>query len=224
VYGVSKEDIQRMAMVIDVLAASERDKRIGQGLGGIAFGTLFGGVGLGALLSDSETSSSDKTKTRVVGAALLGFGGAAVIGSTIDLLNPGTGEEAAAEFHRVLDSGGDPSLAFAVADKRVRELIAEREAERLTTTIAGSIALVGCGVGLTLSELAADEGESRTGPRLGWGAGTLLGFLMLGNAQLGEKPADAVAKIWRDDPGVNRFQPSLTLDRNGAFLSLSGTL
>ncbi len=222
VYGVSKEDVQRMAMVLDVLAASERDKRIGEGLGGIAFGTLFGGVGLSTLLSDAD--DSDTTKTRIVGGALLGFGTAAVIGSTTNFVTTGKGEDAAAEFHHVLDSGGDPALAFAVADKRVRELVKEREAERLTTTIAGSIALVGCGVGLTLSEIAADEGESRMGPRLGWGAGTLLGFLMLGNAQLGEKPADAVTKIWRDDPSVNRLQPSLTLGPDGASLTLSGTL
>jgi hypothetical protein len=52
----------------------------------------------------------------------------------------------------------------------------------------------------------------------------LLGSLMLGNALLGEKPADAVTKIWREDPSASRLQPSLTLTRGGASLSLSGTL
>ena len=62
------------------------------------------------------------------------------------------------------------------------------------------------------------------GRRLGWGGGMLAGGLMLGDALLTETPADALARIWRDDPSLNQYQPSLKLTSEGAFLSLSGNV
>jgi len=47
---------------------------------------------------------------------------------------------------------------------------------------------------------------------------------MIGDALLTETPTDTLTKIWRDDPSLNQYQPSLSLTRDGAFLSLSGKL
>ena len=64
--------------------------------------------------------------------------------------------------------------------------------------------------------------------RLGWGAGILAGGLMLGEAVFVEQPVDALTKIWREDPSLNQYQPSVTpsvtVSREGAMVSVSGPL
>ena len=54
---------------------------------------------------------------------------------------------------------------------------------------------------------------------------------MIADGLLMETPADSLANIWRDDPSLNQYQrsptlnpPSLSLSTDGAFLSLSGSL
>ncbi len=165
----------------------------------------------------------------MLGAILLGLGGLFVIGGTGSLLAVGEGEKAAAEFRQTIAQGGDPAQAFARADEVIDKLAKERHAERLAQGIIGVVAVVGCAGGLTVAEIVADGGGNRMGRRLGWGAGMLGGALMLGDALLLEQPVDTLTHIWREDPSLNqyqdrRFRPSLKLNNEGAFLSLSGAL
>jgi hypothetical protein len=114
--------------------------------------------------------------------------------------------------------------AFALADKRLQELVTERRHERLAGAIIGSLAMAGCTTGFIWGELSAPEGSSRMGPRLGWGGGFLAGGLMLGDALWRDDSAESLAKIWRDDPSLTQYQTSLSLSSDGAFISLAGAL
>ena len=224
VFGVSREDTLRMQLLLDQLSRFEHGRRMADSIGSIGFGVLLGAAGIGVLHLDSNLSSGERTEALVLGGALLGLGALTATGSIGPLFVESTGEKAAADFRQKVDAGGDTAQAFAAADKRIQELIAARRQERSAQAVVGGIVLLGCGTGLTWSELAADSSTGRMGPRLGWGAGLFAGALMLTDALFMDTPIDILAKVWRDDPSLNQYQPTLSLNMDGAFLSLSGTL
>ena len=229
VFGVSREDTLRMQLVLDRLAALERGKRVSESIGGLGFGGLLGGAGIGLLHVSPDMSRGEKREARVLGGALLGLGSLFVVGGIGSLAATGKSEKAAKEFRRDSQAGGDSAQAFARADDVIIRLVKERREERLAQGLIGSITIIGCATGLTLSEIAAEGGGNRMGRRLGWGAGMLGGAMMLGDAIFMEQPVDALARIWREDPSLHQYQaprlkPRLELSRSGAFLSLSGAL
>jgi hypothetical protein len=224
VYGVSSEDTQRMLLVLDQVATFERGRRLAEGLGGTGFGLLMTGAGAGVLDMEPGLSKRKKTEAYVLGGSLVGLGGLFVLGGVGSMLSKTTGETTAEEFRNAVRSGGDPARAFATADERLRELVRARRAERYAAGLIGTLVFLGSVTGLIWSEVAADEGESRMVPRLGFSAGALGGALMLADAVWMDTPTDSLTRIWREDPSLNQYQPRLTLSREGAFLSLSGTL
>lgn len=224
VYGVSQQDTQRMELVLDQISRSERNRRFIESTGGMGFGVLMAGAGIGLLHVDPELSASDKRESRVWGGVLLGLGGLFTIGGGASLFVPSLGEQAAADFRRVTRAGGDTVQAFALADKRLQELVTQRRHERLAGTIIGGLAMAGCTTGFIWSELSAPAGSDRMGARLGWGGGILAGGLMLGDSLWRDDSAESLAKIWRDDPSLIQYQTSLSLSRDGAFVSLGGAL
>ena len=229
VFGVSREDTLRMQLVLNQLASLERGKRVSESIGGIGFGALLGGAGIGLLHVTPDMTHGEKTEARVLGGVMLGLSGLFVVGGIGSLAGTGKSERAATEFRQTTSAGGDSAQAFARADDVIIRLVKERRDERLAQGIIGSIAIIGCATGLTLSEIAAEGGGSRMGRRLGWGAGMTGGAMMLGDAIFMEQPVDALARIWREDPSLHQYQaprlkPNLELSRSGAFLSLTGSL
>lgn len=224
VFGVSQQDTQRMELVLDQISRSERGRRLADGFGGLGFGLLIGGAGVGVLHVDPELSSGDKREARIVGGVLVGLGGLFTIGGAVSLFRSSAGEETAANFRSTVRAGGDTAQAFAAADKRLQEMALARRGERWAGGIIGSIVILGSTTGFIWSEVTAPDGSRRMGPRLGWGGGVLAGGMMLGDALFSEQPSDSLTRIWRDDPSLNQYQPSLSLSTDGAFLSLSGTL
>jgi hypothetical protein len=224
VFGVSQQDMQRMELVLDQISSMERNRRLTESIGSMGFGLLIGGAGIGVLHVDPDLSSSDKREARIMGGVLLGLGGLFTIGGAGSLLHRSTGEQAAEDFRRVTRAGGDTTQAFAAADKRLLELEEQRRAERWAQGIIGGIVMVGTTTGFIWSEASAPSGAGRMGPRLGWGGGFLAGGMMLGDAIFSQQPSESLTRIWRDDPSLIQYQPSLTLNTEGAFLSLSGTL
>jgi hypothetical protein len=222
VYGVSKEDTHRMELVLQQISRSERNKRLSESIGGIGFGALIVGAGIGMLHVDDDQSEREKRESRWIGGGLLTLGGIFVLGSTGTLIVPTTGERTAADFRNAVQSGGDVTQAFAIADKRLRDLSAARRAERWGEGIIGSVIILASSTGLVWGEVASHGEGHRMWPRLGWGAGIVGGSMMLGEALLIETPADALTKIWQDDPSLNQYRPSVSLSSNGAFFSLSG--
>jgi len=227
VYGVSREDARRMALLLDQLSQSERGRRVNESIGGIGFGLLLGGAGIGVLNVDDGLSSKEKTEARVLGGVLLGMGGLFVLGGAGSLFAKTKAEAAADEFGAVIHAGGDPAAAFALADARIRELAEKRRVERIAEGVAGSLVLLGAATGLIWSELAADSTDGRMAPRLGWSAGMIGGGLMVADAILTETPVDSLTRIWREDPSLHQYRPVrplVSLSHQGAFVGLSGEL
>jgi hypothetical protein len=224
VYGVSSEDVKRMTLVLDQVAAFERGRRLAEGLGGAGFGLLMAGAGAGVLDFEPGLSKRKRTEAYVLGGSLLGLGGLFALGGVGSMLSKTSGEKTAQEFRSSIRAGGDPARAFAAADEQIRELARARRAERYAAGFVGTLLFLGSTTGLVWSELAADEGDSRMAPRLGWSAGALGGVMMVADAIWMDTPTDALTRIWRDDPSLNQYRPRLTLSHHGAFLSLSGSL
>jgi hypothetical protein len=232
VFGVSREDALRMQLLLDQLGSVARGKRVSESVGGIGFGTLLGGAGIGILHVDADATQAEKTEARILGGVMLGLGGVFVIGGAGALLTTSESEQATLEFRRSIRAGQDPTQAFARADDMVRKLIEKRRGERLAQGVIGTLVIVGCATGLTVGEIAAHGGGNRMGRRLGWGGGIVGGTMMLADAIWMEQPADALARIWREDPSLNQYQtpletrviPGLRISRDGAMLSLTGAL
>lgn len=224
VYGVSRQDAARMEFMLDHLARSERGRRLNEGYGTIGAGILLGGAALGILHLDPNLSSKERTEARILGGSLLGLSGIFLLGGAGSLFGVTDGEAAARDFHLVIRAGGDQAQAFAAADKRVQELARKRRAERIAEGIIGGLAIAGSATGFIWSELAADPGEPRMARRLGWGSGMVAGGMMLGDALLMETSAEALSKLWLDDPSLNQYRPAISLLGDGAYLSLSGSL
>lgn len=224
VYGVSRQDTERMELMLNQLSRTERGRRLNESFGTIGAGILLGGAGIGVLHLDPNLSSGEKTEARILGGSLLGLSGLFILGSAGTFFTMTDGESAARDFRLVIRAGGDPAQAFAAADKRVQELSRKRRAERLAEGIIGGIAIVGCATGFIWSEVAADPGEPRMGRRLGWGSGMVAGGMMLGDALLMETSAEALTKLWLDDPSLNQYRPAVSLLHEGAYLSLSGSM
>jgi hypothetical protein len=229
VYGVTREDTVRMQLVLDQLASVERGKRLSESIGGIGFGALLGGLGVGLLHVDSDASRAEKREARILGGVTLGVGTLFVVGGVTSALSPQKGEHAARDFRRAVQSGQDPARAFAEANGVVDELVETRKAERAAEAIIGSIVIAGCVTGLTVGEIAAEGGGDRMGRRLGWSAGIVGGAMMLGDALFTRQPIDSLSRIWREDPSLNQYQErkvraGLTVGERGAFLSITGSL
>jgi hypothetical protein len=227
VYGVSNENVQRMDLVLDQLARSERGRRITEASGAIGFGGLMAGAGVGVLAHEPGLSRSDKTEARVTGGILLGVGGLIALGGAVGLFVPTESEGAAAEFRHIIRHGGDPAVAFAKADERLRLLAKERLAERYAGGFFGALFLLGSTTGLIWTELAADSDADRLYPRLGWSTGILGGVAMIGDAVFTQTPIDSLTKIWRDDPSLHqyqhKYQPGVSVSSQGASLTFTGT-
>ena len=135
---VSREDTLRMQLVLNQLASLERGKRVSESIGGIGFGALLGGAGIGLLHVTPDMTHGEKTEARVLGGVMLGLSGLFVVGGIGSLAGTGKSERAAAEFRQSTSAGGDSAQAFARADDVIIRLVKERRDERLAASSARS--------------------------------------------------------------------------------------
>jgi len=223
VYGVSREDVERMKLVLDEIARAEHGRRSTEVVGALAFGAYLTGTGISMVYVDPELSASSKRRDRIIGGSMIGLGTLFLLGGTGAAFTPTSLEVAAFEFRRSIAAGMDPTQAFAAADKRLQEFLKERRIERTGGIIFGSVALAGSSLGLLASEFSDANRTERTNSRLSWGAGMLFGTMILGTSIIAhDSPAEALTKIWRDDPSLNQYRPSVSISANGAGLGLTG--
>lgn len=223
VYGVSREDVTRMKLVLDEIARTERARRQMETVGTLAFGAYLTGTGISVAYVDPELSDSRKRRDRIIGGSMIGLGSLFLIGGLGSTFVTTPAELAAAEFRRAIALGMDPTQAFAAADKRLQEFVKKLRTERTVGIVFGALAIAGSSVGLMVNEFSDADRSQRTNSRLSWGGGMLLGTMLLGSSIIAnDSPAEALIRIWRDDPSLNQYQPSVTISANGAGLSLIG--
>lgn len=223
VYGVSQEDVGRMRLVLGEIEQSERNQRLVGGLGLLGGAAVMAAVGATFLQFDDGLAGTTPTEAHRAAGLFFGIGAAyAGMGSYI-LAVPRSGEEAAAEFRSVLDSGGDPALAFARADARLEDLLAAQRLARWVGGITGGLVFLGGSAWVAYGELARTPPEDRLFSRTVGGSLAYLGGVVVGTALLLEPPAARLTRIWREDPGLLEFKPAVSFSREGGMLGLVGT-
>lgn len=221
VYGVSKQDAERMLLLLDGIARTQRNARWRDSIGGIGFGSLMVTGGIGILRGIPDISSDNRTNAKITGWFLTGVGGVMAISSVAQLAGTRSGEDSAKEFRRAIARGVDTSQAYAEADRRLQEMLDDRQSDRVSGGVIGGLAFVISGTGFVMSEFEPASRSQRNNRRLAWGAGAVFGAMLLGESVLGETPAETLTEIWREDPSLDRYQTDIAVSSEGAFVNFS---
>lgn len=166
VYGVTKEDRDRMRRLLDAAAENRRDLRIVEGTGGLAFGTTAVGIGVAAWLTPSD--ASDRRVKDIVGGSLIGVGAIGLL-SAAQLVTPSEMEKRRDAFIRAAN-GSPEAMNIAVRDAELELLdmaaIARRHriAEGIVSLVFGALQIGG---GITLA-------VTKDTPNMQWLAGGLI--------------------------------------------------
>ena len=227
VYGVSREDTQRMELVLNEIAQAERSSRLVAGSLSLGLGLVVGVAGATEYHfnyhADYGGPGSSQNNSRTGGIIGMGFGALAMLSGGYALFSSSAGEKAAAEFRASLDAGGDTAQAFALADTRLQALAArERRGRWFRGILGGSLALLSSAV-IVGYELSPATAEERYNSRFLGGSGFVLGGFLVASAFLIESPAERLIKIWRGDPSLVQFQPTVSASSQGAMFGLVGT-
>jgi hypothetical protein len=208
VYGVSREDAERMDLLLGQIESAEHGQRLLSGLTFLGLGAIYGVAGASTLYFAGRLDNATRNSSNVWGGTLVGLGAIAAAYGVYSLAMPWSGEQAALEYRAALGSGTDYARAFAAADARL-QVLAEREKRRRwwlrgigTVVVAGSIALV------TYNEVTASSPTQRLDGRLFGGTAALLGGVMVGVSYLIESPIERLMRVWERDPAMRHLQPT----------------
>ncbi|MBJ6765915.1 hypothetical protein JGU66_34605 [Myxococcaceae bacterium JPH2] len=218
VYGISREDGERMGLLLGQLGRQQRQSRHVEGalrLTGGAAMALAGGLNLRAggykAASWSYLGAS---------ALLLGAG-------TWSLLSSTEGEEVEAEYRRALLTQEDHALVVARTEERLRSIAVTEERNRFALKLTGAFVLA-TGAALTVwmedAKPPLPENYGRALNRLAGPAFMIAGTSFLLDAFLQRSPAEHVLEAWRSDRApreVPRMSISL-LPEGGAMMGMSG--
>jgi hypothetical protein len=219
VFGVSHEHIRRMQLVLDQVAQAERSKRIREGVGSMGFGTLMGAVGVGFLLDESKSEGYRWG----LGGGLTAVGTMAVVFGGLHLAGESSGEAVSTDFRRRVETGEDPVQALATADEQMRELERQHQAARRGALILGGVA-TGLGVtALVLNEATTEDSVVRTNRRHWSIAGLFTSGMMIADSLTQTSPSEMLAEVWREDPGINQYRPTVSVGDDQATVGLWGT-
>ncbi len=218
VYGISREDSERMSLLLGQLGQEQRQQRRYEGASLLAGGAAFGLAGGLNLRAKGYPASTWTYLT--VGAFFTGVG-------TWKLLSTSAGEEVEADYRGGLLANEDPAHLVALTEERLRRISETEKRQRFLLKASGAFTL-GIGAAFTVwletakPALAEDYGRAlnrAVGPTLMLaGAGALL------NAFLLSSPTEHVLEAWNSDPML-REMPRVSvapLPKGGAMIGLSG--
>ncbi len=222
VYGVSREDAERMDLLLGQIAGAERGNRLLAGtlyLGACAY---FGAIGVSLIALDRSDAATTKTSADAWGTAYLGLGALSVAYGAYTLSRPWSGERLAADYHEA-EARGDYARAFALANERLDALAAAEARERWGRRLVGGLGvLMGAGA-IIGTEVSGASIADRIDTRVIGGAGIILGLTVVASTYLIESPIERLTTVWHRDPSLVHIQPTVAPTQGGATLGLVGT-
>jgi hypothetical protein len=223
VYGVSREDAERMGLLLDQIAAAEHERRIASAIGSLgitAFYALYGGS---MLAFNQRLSYIQETGANVVAGLSLGLGALSLGTGIYRFFSLRGGEQLALDYRSALAAeSGDYARAFAIANESLRKVAAAETRQRWIEGIGGSLLFVGAGLALTGHELDQHTPDARVNARAVAGAAMLLGVATLFRAILIESPVQRLLKVWENDSRGLQLQPVVAPVAGGAYLGIEG--
>ena len=223
VYGVSREDTARMELVLDEIALADKNQRILTGAGVLGAGAVLGAAGASLYYFNDRLPGMSTRAAHAWGAAYMIWGSVYAVAGGYTLATRSMSERAAADFRATVESGGDAAQAFALADARLQQVVAaERRGRWVRGIVGGTLAAVSATV-MVAYEVSTTTPEERFRSRTLGGTGLVLGGVVLASAFLIESPAERLTKIWRNDPSLVQFQPTVSASADGAMFGLVGT-
>jgi hypothetical protein len=208
-YGVSREDVERMRLLLWQVASIERRDRIGAGAGSIGGGVVAAGLGAWLRASSASTTGRGAALNQGLAYGAMGLGALGIGLGTFKLVPSSVGERIYGEFVAALDASGDARAVVARTESRLFELAADYRRQRRIAlgfgiafdvlSIGGFAALAYPKMDPFIRELIATEAAV-----LGLAGG--LTILM----SYSPTPVERMVTIWKTDPSLTRV-PRLTL-------------
>lgn len=220
VYGISRDDAERMGLLLEQLASTERHKRYVQAVGQLAFGTAFAAYS-GLATQHQALRSDEKTEFSVVGIAtpalFLGTGIYEIARST-------DGEKLYQRFRASsAEPGADRSRIAAETEAALQAIL---EDEQRLRRIGLLIGWIGTGLGtslVVLNEMNNDASHDariiRRGELVGLTA-YLLAYAL--TRQFSTSPTEKLIDLWQKDPVRQAPVLSIAPGNGGGLITLSG--
>lgn len=221
VFGVSREDGDRMGRLLEQLAASERERRTVRGVVAVS-----AGLGVAAFLA-GEAKDAPRDRRIGFGAAAAGLLALEVGLGVHDLVTPSRGERIQRQFERALATpGADHSSAVADADSGLRGILEGEAAARSAPLVAGG-ALLALGVSLVADPGALGDGStsrSRSATRFAGALSLTVGASLVAGTWLADNPTEKIIAVWSREPSVKRgAELGVVPIPGGGLVALTGT-
>jgi len=209
VYGVSREDVERMRLMLAQVAEVEQSQRYQMGAWLLGVSAVQLGSGIGTRVGAGSDRGQLGTAYAAMGVGIVGIGAA-----TYELSTRSAGEGIYADFVRGMAAAGPGEAAriFARTDERLHVLARRYRLQReigvglgiLLTTATGAATVV---LAVDRSAVPGNEASSAQITLLGTSA-TALGIFTVYN--LFPRPIERMVGLWDTDPSLTRI-PRLTL-------------
>jgi hypothetical protein len=222
VFGVTREDSQRMDLLLGQISSSEHGRRMVAGTYFVGAGAVFSGLGVSFLTLDRKSLGLTQSAANVSGGVYFGLGALALGSGIYTFASEWDGERLAADYRAAL-AGGDYAHAFALAEQRIDELARSEARQRWYQRISGAVLVLGAGALIVNEEISEPSASTRLTTRAIGGVGMLMGATAIATSYFVESPTTRLATIWRRDPGMLRLQPMVAPTKDGALFGVFGT-
>jgi hypothetical protein len=222
VFGVSREDAERMTLLLGQIESAEHDQRMRAGALYIGLGGYYGLLGASLLSFGDSLPGTTKKDANIAAGVFFGLTALSVAGGTYALARPWAGERLATDYRAALGTGGDYARAFAVADDQIHDVAAGESRVRWMQGIAGAVVLGFSAAWIIAVDASSQSAEKRFDARLIGGIGMLIGVGAIATAWLIESPIQRLTTIWRRDPGHFHLEPTLAAAPGGGMLGVNG--
>ncbi|MGE0551733.1 MAG: hypothetical protein AB7O24_28890 [Kofleriaceae bacterium] len=222
VFGVSREDTERMSLLLSNIGEVEHRSRITGSSGLVGLGALLVGGGLVLTYGTLPDGTRAPEDVRPWGWAPVGIGVGVMALGGFGLLRPGPAERLHERFAHGLASGEDPSVVVEEIDRELRALALSYRRTRKLGGLAGIfIATTGTVIAVRTRLNGRSDDDMET-----WIYGGLaLTGVWAAIFSRFEYPIEGMARMWSADPTTKRL-PQLSIapaaNGNGAVLGISG--